>query len=180
MLLFEGIRSYAGLASKKGIAITAAIVAAIVGASFLIWLIPQSSPGNTSIITPPRTDIEIISDVFARHNNIATDIDSKFKQWNASSANVTKQQILDEIGEARVVISELLDRLEGSSPAAEWQRSFDLYGQALDSFLKYLDRMKMAVESDDRSEDSNREIDRLKSESDDYVDDSLAAIPLSD
>jgi hypothetical protein len=61
-------KSYAGLASKKGIAVTAAIAAGIVGASFLIWLLPQSSPGTT--ITPTN-DYRDINNVYARHNNLA-------------------------------------------------------------------------------------------------------------
>jgi hypothetical protein len=67
------------LASKKGIAITAVIAAAIVGSSFLIWLIPQSSPG--SMIGLPRDDNGIISDVYSRHQSLATNIESKFEQW---------------------------------------------------------------------------------------------------
>ena len=67
------------MASKKGVALTVGIAAAIIGSSFLIWYIPQSNPGT--FIDAPRTDAEVIGDVYSRHNATATDIDSKFAQW---------------------------------------------------------------------------------------------------
>jgi hypothetical protein len=82
------------LASKKGIAITATIAAAIVGSSFLIWLIPQSSPG--SMVELPRDDDEILSDVYSRHQSLATNIQSKFDQWKSGEV-VTTSDMLSQI-----------------------------------------------------------------------------------
>ena len=60
----------------------------------MIWLIPQSSPG--SMIEIPRDDNEIISDVYSRHQSLATNIQSKFDQWK--SGEVTSSDMLSQIG----------------------------------------------------------------------------------
>ena len=49
------------LASKKGVALTVGIAAAIIGSSFLIWYIPQGSSPDV-----PRTDGEVISDIYVQ------------------------------------------------------------------------------------------------------------------
>ncbi|MCI0562027.1 MAG: hypothetical protein MN733_26365 [Nitrososphaera sp.] len=160
------------MASKKGIAITAAIVAAIVGASFLIWLMPQSSPG--AIIAPPRTDSEIISDVYARHNDLADSVESSFAQW--TKGNVTSEEMLDQISNVRTEITQMQSQIESASPAAEWQQSFDLYEQALDVFSEYLDAVEGKVESGGTG--GAAEIEELRIEWRDYVDQSVAAMPI--
>jgi hypothetical protein len=161
------------LASKKGIAITAAIAAAIVGSSFLIWLIPQSSPGSMTEL--PRDD-EIISDVYSRHQSLATNIQSKFDQWK--SGEVTTSDMLSQISLDRSDIQNMRQQLDSSSPAQEWQQSYGFYIQALDSFLKYLDRMQTTIEKNDGMLDSTVKLDGLKQEWEGYVDDSINAMPI--
>jgi hypothetical protein len=161
------------LASKKGIAITAAIAAAIVGSSFLIWLIPQSSPGSMTEL--PRDD-EIISDVYSRHQSLATNIQSKFDQWK--SGEVTTSDMLSQISLDRSDIQNMRQQLDSASPAQEWQQSYGFYIQALDSFLKYLDRMQTTIEKTDGMHDSTVKLDGLKQEWEGYVDDSINAMPI--
>jgi hypothetical protein len=161
------------LASKKGIAITAAIAVAIVGSSFLIWLIPQSSPG--SMIERPHDDNEIISDVYSRHQSLATNIQSKFDQWK--SGEVTSSDMLSQISLDRSDIQNMRQQLNSASPAQEWQQSYGFYIQALDSFLKYLDLMQTIIEVNDGMLDSNVKLDGLRQEWEGYVDDSINAMP---
>jgi hypothetical protein len=162
------------LASKKGIAITGIIAAAIVGSSFLIWVIPQSSPG--SMIELPRDDNEIISDVYSRHQSLATNTESKFEQWK--SGEVTSSDVLSQINRDRSDIQNMRQQLDTASPAQEWQQSYDFYIQALDSFLKYLDLMQTIIEENDGMLDSNVKLDGLKQEWEGYVDDSINAMPI--
>jgi hypothetical protein len=162
------------LASKKGIAITAIIAAAIVGSSFLIWVIPQSSPG--SMIELPRDDSGIISDVYSRHQSLATNTESKFEQWK--SGEVTSSDVLSQINRDRSDIQNMRQQLDTASPAQEWQQSYDFYIQALDSFLKYLDLMQTIIEENDGMLDSNVKLDGLKQEWEGYIDDSINAMPI--
>ena len=162
------------MASKKGIAITAAIAAAIVGSSFLIWIIPQSSPG--SMIELPRDDNGIISDVYSRHQSISTNIESKFEQWK--NGEVIRSDILSQISRDRSDIQNMLQQLDSASPSQEWQQSYDFYIQALDSFLKYLDLMQTIIEENNGMLDSNVKLDALKQEWQGYVDNSINAVPI--
>jgi hypothetical protein len=162
------------LASKKGIAITAVIAAAIVGSSFLIWLIPQSSPG--SMIGLPRDDNDIISDVYSRHQSLATNSESKFEQWKRGE--VTSSDMLSQISLDRSDIQNMRQQLDSASPAQEWQQSYDFYIQTLDSFLIYLDLMQTIIEENDVMPDSNVKLDGLKQEWEGYVNDSINAMPI--
>jgi hypothetical protein len=163
------------LASKKGVAITAGIAAAVVGSSFLIWLIPLSSPG--SITGVPRQDNSIIiSDVYSQHQNLATNIESKFEQWK--SGEVTSSDMLSQLSLNRSDIQNMRQQLGSASPAQEWQQSYDFYIQALDSFLAYLDLMQTIIEENDGMPDSNVRLDYLKQEWEGYVNNSINAMPI--
>ena len=162
------------MASKKGIAITAVIAAAIVGSSFLIWIIPQSNP--SSMIDPPLDDNGIISDVYSRHQILATNIESNFEQWK--SGEVTSGDMLSQISRDRSDIQNILQQLDSASPAQEWQQSYDFYIQALDSFLKYLDTMQTIIMENDAMPDSNLKLDALKQEWQGHVDSSVNAMPI--
>jgi hypothetical protein len=161
------------LASKKGIAITAAIAAAIVGSSFLIWLIPQRSPG--SLTQQPRADNEIISDVYSQHQSLAAGIESKFEEWKGGKVNSTG--MLSQINLDRSDIQNMRKQLDSASPAQGWQRSYDVYIQALDSFSEYLDLMQTRVENNEKM-DSNLKLDGLKQKWEGYVNDSINAMPI--
>ncbi|MBD0299190.1 MAG: hypothetical protein ICV82_02670 [Nitrososphaera sp.] len=162
------------MASKKGVAITAVIAAAIVGSSFLIWLIPQSSPGN--MMGLPRDDNSIISGVYSQHQSLAVNIESKFEQWK--SGEVTSSDMLSQISLDRSDIQNMRQQLDSASPAQEWQQSYDFYIQALDSFLRYLDLMQTIIEENDGMVDSNVRLDDLKQEWEGYVNNSINAVPI--
>jgi len=155
------------LASKKGMAITAAIVAAIVGTSFLVWLIPQSNPGMTSS--------EIVSDVYARHNDLAANVESMLDQWQAG--DVSSQDMLTQISAARADTQQMQKQIRDARPEAEWRQSFNLYAQALETFLEFLGAAEKRVNSGDVSD--SPEIEDLKKRWRDYVDQSVAAIPIA-
>jgi hypothetical protein len=114
-----------------------------------------------------------MSDVYGRHHDIASSIGSKFEGWR--KGNVTSGQILAEISTARVEIQRLQDQTEDAQPAQEWQQSFDLYSQALAAFIEYLDAVETAVENNEP--DSVSEVEDLEIKWQDYVDQSVDAMP---
>ena len=162
------------MASKKGIAITAIITAAIVGSSFLIWIIPQSSP--SSMIDLPPDDNGNISDVYSRHQTRATNIESNFEQWKSGEG--TAGDMLSQVSRDRSDVQNMRQQLDSASPAQEWQQSYDFYIQALDSFLKYLDTMQTIIVENNVTQDSNLKLDALKQEWQGYVDSSVNAMPI--
>jgi len=162
------------LASKKGIAVTAAITAAVIGGSFLIWFIPQSSPGGT-LITPSMTDEERISEVYSRHNNIVANIDSKYDKWKKD--NATTNELENLIDKNRSEIQNMKNELANTKPAQEWQQSFDTYIKALDSYTKYIDTIETKVQTGNRT-NLDSEIDSQRQEWQDYVNNSVNAMPV--
>ena len=159
------------LASRKGIAITAAIAAGIVGGSFLVWYVPQSSPGITDV---PHTDAEIASDIYTRHLDLASSIESDFSSWKNGTKSAEE---MHRTVDAAIADTQQMQREIQRKPAAEWRESYDLYGQALDTFAEYLGKIRLAVEGGDAS--NQQEIDSLKTKWQDYVDQSVQAMPLA-
>lgn len=159
------------MASKKGIAITAAIVVVIVGASFLVWFIPQSSPGSLDV---PRTDVDIASDVYSRHLDLAASVETDYSSWRNGTLN--SENMLGRLEAARLETQQLASQMQ-REPAAEWRQSYDLYEQALDVFGEYLGELEAVVESDDTT--TQQEIESLRAQWEDLVEQSVQAMPAS-
>ncbi|MDQ3836642.1 MAG: hypothetical protein M3270_06885 [Thermoproteota archaeon] len=162
------------MASKRGIAITAVIATAIVGSSFLIWIIPQNSPGSMTNVL--RDDSGFISDVYSRHQTLETNIESKFEQWK--NGERTSSDILSQISHDRSDVQNMRQQLDDASPAQEWQQSYDSYVHALDSFLKYLDQMQAIIGENEAMPNSNLKLNVLKQEWQGYVNSSINAMPI--
>lgn len=158
------------MASKKGVAITAAIVVAITGASFLVWSVPQSSPGN---FDTPRTDADIASDVYSRHLDLASSVESEYSRW--INGTLGADEMLSRLDSAGLETRELVRQIQ-REPAPEWRQSYDLYEQALDVFGEYLGEIELAVERGDTG--PQQEIDDLKAQWRDYVEQSVQAVPI--
>lgn len=160
------------MASKKGIALTVSILAAIIGSSFLIWYIPQSNPGT--FIDAPRTDNEIIGDVYARHNDLAADIDARFKQWK--NDDPVERDMTAQLVSAKSQIAEMRQQLDNRQPAQEWHGSYDIYVQALDAYTAYLDALQRKVDGSDRTDPDPEPAQEWQ----DLVDKSISAMPIND
>jgi hypothetical protein len=128
------------------------------------------------MIDLPPDDNGIISDVYSRHQILATNIESNFEQWK--SEEVTSGDMLSQISRDRSDIQNIRQQLDNASPAQEWQQSYDFYIQALDSFLKYLDTMQTIIVENDAMPDSNLKLDALKQEWQGHVDSSVNAMPI--
>lgn len=167
-------------ASKKGIAITAAIAAGIIATSLLIWFAPQDNPTATNITDDELSEEEIanlpadnLSFVYTEHNFVKTEVELAFDRWAAGE--ITSDQVKASIGKARLDAEQLENRLQGQPPQ-EWQESYSLYRQALDKFDQYLQQMEQAVDSGDRDAE-NLQLRDTRQEMDDLVERSIAAFP---
>lgn len=158
------------MATKKGIALTIGIAAAIIGSSFLIWYIPVSSSPDV-----PRTDGEVISDVYSRHNDLAADIDLRFEQWKDNNTAATASDLSTRIASAKVQIEEMRQRLVSRQTAQEWKESYDIYAQALSAYIAYLDALAQKVADGDRSSPDSSLYQNWR----DLVDQSVAAMPIN-
>ncbi len=152
--------------------LTVGIAAAIIGSSFLIWYMPQSNPGT--FIDAPRTDGEVIGDVYSRHNVTATDVDARFEQWK--NDDPAASDVAARLESAKSQIGGMRQQLDDRRPAQEWQESYDIYVQALDAYTAYLDVLEQKVDDGDKTDPDPE----LAQEWQDLVDESVSAMPIND
>jgi nitrate/nitrite-specific signal transduction histidine kinase len=166
--LLECTKTMLALASKKGVALTVGIAAAIIGSSFLIWYIPQGSSPDV-----PRTDGEVISDIYARHNNLASDVDLRFEQWKDN--DTAPADMSAQLSSTKSQIEEMRQQLDNRQPAQEWQESYDIYVQSLDAYVAYLDALAQKVANGDRTNPDPVLYENWQN----LIDRSVAAMPIN-
>ncbi|QDI89268.1 hypothetical protein Nisw_06900 [Candidatus Nitrosopumilus sp. SW] len=157
------------MASKKGIAITIIILAAITGASFFVWTVPQQN--ETTFIV---TDYENYLDGAKGIHEIlqeSTEIDYQ-KLVNGemtpeeyiAAADVTSSQVTSQISE-----------FVTSKPPEEWQNSYISYMDAMKKFNSYIGETKVLANliqnesSEDEISEVMEKIESLKAESAELV-----------
>lgn len=153
------------MASKKGIVVTAAVLAGITAASFLAWL--PGSNDSTFVVSDYK---EYLDGVMNIQDVLLTSIDIEFAKMldgeitpadYISSAETTSSQVTAQISE-----------FIKSKPPEEWQESYIAYGEALkvfNSFIVETEVLANVLEKDgeippERMQDAIREIDRLRVE----------------
>ena len=83
--------------------------------------------------------------------------------------------MLSRLDSAGLETQQLLRQIQ-REPAPEWKQSYDLYEQALDVFGEYLGEIELVVERGDTG--PQQEIDSLNTEWQDYVEQSVQAVPI--
>jgi len=120
------------MASKKGIAITAIILAAITGASFLLWVIPQEND-TTFIVTDYQGYLDGVKNI---HEVLQESIDIEYQNLREGKispmdyitiADVTSSQVTTEIS-----------KFITSNPSEQWLESYTSYMEGLRNFNKYI------------------------------------------
>jgi len=120
------------MASKKGIAVTAIILALITGASFLLWVIPQEN--NTTFIV---TDYEGYLDGAKNiHEVLQESMDLEYQ--NLKDGKISP---LDYISIAEVTSSQITTQISEfvtSKPSEQWQESYISYMNGMKKFNEYI------------------------------------------
>jgi len=116
------------LATKKGIAVTVVILAAITAASFLVWLIPQNIE-NKIIISDFEAHLDNIKEI---HFTLQTEVDQEFQ--NMLNEKITQKEYIDiaEISSSQVN-SQIIQLVESKAPE-EWHESYLNYIESLKKF----------------------------------------------
>jgi len=153
------------LATKKGIIVTVIILAAITGASFLVWLIPQNNE-TKFVITDYGAHLDNVKEI---HSTIQTGIDEEFQ--NLLNEKITPKEYIEiaEISSSQIT-SQIMTLVESKAPS-EWYESYLNYIEALQKFnLQIRETIVVATmisEGKDSSEikESLEKIDLLKTDS---------------
>ena len=157
------------MASKKGIAVTAIILAAITGVSFLMWIIPQDVE-TTFVVSDYGNYLDGVKNI---HEVLDESI--KLEYENLQNGEISSQ---DYIAVADVTSSQVTTQISEfvtSKPSEEWQASYINYMEALKSFNSYIIETKVLANmiengsSDEEINDILEKIDSLKMESAEFI-----------
>lgn len=127
------------MATKKGIIITIIILAAITGASFLFWIIPQESP-TTLVVSDYENYLEGVKKI---HQVLQESIETEFQNLLDGKTSPDEYISITEVTTSQVTaqISEFVT----SKPSEEWQNSYISYMEALKKFNAYIIETKVAA-----------------------------------
>lgn len=129
------------MVTKKGVALTVAIIGGFVAASFLIYLIPQSPQSDIITLGDAKERLEFVMD---RNKVVIDEFQTVFRLWENgdidkntfdSSADVSKEQV-----------SMMILELRGKQIPNEWNQSYVLFIQALDNYKAYIEKTKEYVD----------------------------------
>ena len=157
------------MASKKGIAITAIILAAITGASFLLWVIPQEND-TTFIVTDYEGYLDGAKNI---HEVLQESIDIEYQNLQDGKITPKDYIAITEVTSSQVTtqISEFVT----SKPSEQWQESYISYMNAMKKFNEYILETKVLANQiengsiEEEIQQTVNKIDSIKAESIEYI-----------
>ena len=154
------------MASKKGIIITIAILAAISGASFVIWFLPQNN-GSSLVVSDYKNELDSIKE---RKSIISSEIDSSLK--GVSDKSISPDEFINKIQVSSSQVTSLVSELIESNAPPQWQQSYGAYFESLKKYNEYLtetitlaNKMKSGISQNDLNDEMTK-LDSLTKESD--------------
>ena len=146
------------MASKKGIAITAIILAAITGASFLLWVVPQEND-TTFIVSDYEGYLDGVKNI---HEVLQESIDIEYDNVINGRISLEDYIVITEVTSSQVTtqISEFVT----SKPSEQWQESYINYMNGMKKFNEYILETKvLANELKNGVTDVSQTLDRIES-----------------
>ena len=149
------------MASKKGIVITAIILAVITAASFLFWVIPQENP-STLEVSDYKNYLDGVKKI---HEVLQESIETEFQNLLVGKTSPDDYIAITEVTSSQVTgqISEFVT----SKPPEEWQDSYISYMEALKKFNSYVIETKVAanmLKENQTNAETIQKIESLRSE----------------
>ena len=157
------------MASKKGIGITVIILAAITGASFLLWVIPQEND-TTFIVTDYEGYLDGAKNI---HEVLQESIDIEYDNLREGKISPMDYITITEVTSSQVTtqISEFIT----SKPSEQWQESYISYMNGMKKFNEYILETKVLanqIENGNLDEEilqTVNKIETIKAESIEFV-----------
>jgi len=155
------------MASKKGVAITVIILAAITSASFLLWVIPQEND-TTFIVSDYEGYLDGVKNI---HEVLQESIDIEYDNVINGRISLEDYIVITEVTSSQVTtqISEFVT----SKPSEQWQESYINYMNGMKKFNEYILETKvLANELKNGVTDVSQTLDRIesiKAESMEYI-----------
>jgi len=157
------------MASKKGIAVTIIILAAITGASFLLWIVPQDNE-TTFVVSNYADYIDGVKNI---QEVLEESMDIEYQNLRNGEISPEDYITITEVTSSQVTsqISEFVT----SKPPEEWQDSYISYMDAMKKFNSYIGETKVLANMIEKGsteaemEETLQEIESLKAEFLEYV-----------
>lgn len=157
------------MVSKKGVAVTAIILAAITCASFLLWIVPQDVE-TTFVVSDYKNYLDGVKNI---HEVLEESIEIEYENLRMEKISPQDYISITEVTSSQVTtqISEFVT----SKPSEEWQTSYINYMEALKSFNSYIVETKVLAKmienknSEDEMSEVLKKINMLKSESIEFI-----------
>ena len=157
------------MASKKGIAITVIILAAITSASFLLWIIPQEND-TTFIVTDYQGYLDGAENI---HEVLQESIDIEYQNLRDGKISPEDYITVTEVTSSQVTtqISEFIT----SKPSEQWQESYISYMNAMKKFNEYILETKVLANQiengsiEEEIQQTVNKIDSIKAESIEHI-----------
>jgi len=157
------------MASKKGIGITVIILAAITGASFLLWVIPQEND-TTFIVTDYEGYLDGAKNI---HEVLQESIEIEYNNLREGKISPIDYITITEVTSSQVTtqISEFVT----SKPSEQWQESYISYMNGMKKFNEYILETKVLanqIENGNLDEEilqTVNKIETIKAESIEFV-----------
>ncbi len=153
------------MASKKGIIITAAILAIIGAASFVVWMLPQNG-GSTIVVSDYKNELDGIKD---RFSTISSSTDSNLKAL--SDKSISPDEFINQTQVSSSQVTSLIGELVESNAPSAWKPSYGAYFESLKKYNDYLtetislaSKMKGSTSSSELNDEMSK-MESLKNES---------------
>ena len=157
------------MASKKGIVITAIILAAITGASFLLWVIPQEND-TTFIVTDYEGYLDGAKNI---HEVLQESIDIEYQ--NLQDGKITPKDYITITEVTSSQVTTQISEFVTSKPSEQWQESYISYMNAMKKFNEYILETKVLANQiengsiEEEIQQTVNKIDSIKAESIEYI-----------
>ncbi len=148
------------MASKKGITVTIIILAAITGASFLLWMVPENSE-TTFVVSDYGGYIDGVKNI---HEVLQKSIEMEYQNLLNEEISPEDYNSVVEVTSSQVTaqISEFVT----SKPPEEWQDSYISYMDAMKKFNVYVGETKVLanlIEKESSQEELTEQIQKIES-----------------
>ena len=146
------------MVSKKGIAITVIILAAITGGSFLLWVIPQDVE-TTFVVSDYENYLDGVKNI---HEVLQESIDLEYQ--NLLDEKISPEQYITVTEVTSSQVTTQISEFVTSKPPEEWQASYINYMDALKSFNSYIIETKVLanmIENGSSEEEMSETLEKI-------------------
>ena len=157
------------MASKKGIILTGAILAAITGASFLLWMIPENNE-TTFIVSDYGNYLEGEKNIY---EVLQESINFEFQ--NLQDGEITPEEYVAITEVTSSQLTTQISEFVTSKPPEEWQGSYINFMEGMKKFNSYIVETKVManqIENESGQDEINEtlsKLEMLKAESEEFV-----------